>query len=405
MANIIEAFNDVFTEEYALAKFFVYAIPVFICLNAYTTGQFVLSGICGFFVILLLFGLLTCGINSMRENKQEILTFNVQYLAMGTVKTAIAIIPQVSIAAMFGVFIQEIIPANEEMAQLPLIINLVLWSILTSLIITSYLAFTKHLDIKEAYNIKLILESVVDVFVNLVFVGVQLIIANAILLGMMSYVFTVLNLPLTHPGFIFYCSLLSIINLSVLANMLSQASYDCIKGNDEDYKDRYKIGTTINTSTFSGGIAITPSGAAPFTPGGITTSGSANNNPPPQSRAAQSRNHLNRRGLSGKNFSNRQPRTNMNGNTPAGRSGMPNRNGSTGGTINRGSTINRNNTPNRNLGGSGGTPGRTSGNAPKRAFGNNRRPGSGFGNNRNTSSNRFGNKKKNDGGFGGFFKK
>ena len=54
MANIIEAFNDVFTEEYALAKFFVYAIPAFICLNAYATGQFVLSGICGFFVVLLL---------------------------------------------------------------------------------------------------------------------------------------------------------------------------------------------------------------------------------------------------------------------------------------------------------------------------------------------------------------
>ena len=235
------------------------------------------------------------------------------------------------------------------------------------------------------------MESVVDVFVNLVFFGIQLIIANAIFIGMMSYVFTVLNLPFMHPGFIFYCSLLVIINLSVLANMLSQASYDCIKGKDEDYKDRYKIGSTLNTATFSGGIAITPSGAAPFTPGGITTSGSANTNPPPQNRAAQSRNHLNRKGLGGKSFS-KQARPNTNRPSTGGRPGTVNRS--------TGSNINRNN-PTRNIGGSGGTTGRSSG-TPKRTFGNNRRPSSGFGNNRN---NRFGNNKKNNGGgFGGWFK-
>ena len=395
MANIVEAFNDVFTEEYALAKFFVYAIPVFICLNAYATGQFVLSGICGFFVVLLLLGLLTCGINGMRENKQEILTFNVHLLAISTVKTAIAITPQISIAAMIGFFVRELLPATEEMSQLPMIVNLILWSILISLITTSYLAFTKHMDIKEAYNFKIIIESVVDVFVNLVFFGIQMIIANAILIGMMSYVFTVLNLPFMHPGFIFYCSLLVIINLSVLANMLSQASYDCIKGKDEDYKDRYKIGTTLNTATFSGGIAITPSGAAPFTPGGITTSGTVNTNPPPQNRAAQSRNHLNRKGLGGKSFSKQPNRpSSTNRNTSTGRPAAPNRN--LGGGSNRNST-------NRNLGGLGGSTGRNSG-TPKRTFGNNRRPSSGFGNNRNST--RFGNKKNNGGGFfGGFFNK
>lgn len=396
MANIIEAFNDVFTEEYALAKFFVYAIPVFICLNAYATGQFVLSGICGFFVVLLLLGLLTCGINGMREHKQEILTFNVQNLVTATIKTAIAVVPQISVAAMIGLFVKELLPATEELGQIPMIVNLIVWSILVSIITTSYLAFTKHMDVKEAYNMKTILESVVDVFVNLVFFGIQLVIANAIFVGMMSYVFTVLNLPLMHPGFIFYCSLLVIINVSVTANMLSQASYDCIKGRDDDYQDKYKIGTTLATANFSGGISITPSGATPFTPGGITTSGNANAQPQQPNRAAQSRNHLNRSRLGGRNLSSKNP--------PAGRNNMAGRSGSlnrpTGGGVNRTSGTNRN-IPNRNLGGgstTGGNTGSTGTNQPKRTFGNSRRPSSGFGNN-----NRFGNNKKNNGG--GFFKK
>ena len=402
MANIIEAYNDVFTEEYALAKFFVYAIPVFICLNAYATGQFVLSGICGFFVVLLLLGLLTCGINGMREHKQEILTFNIQYLATSTAKTAVAIIPQLSVAFMIGIFMKELIPPTEDLAQFPMMVNVVIWSILIAFITTSYLAFTKHMDIKEAYNIKIILESVVDVFVNLVFFGIQLVIANSIFIGLMSYVFTVLNLPLVHPGFIFYCSLLIIINLSVTANMLSQASYDCIKGKDEDYKDKYKIGSTLSTANFSGGISITPSGAAPFTPGGITTSGSTNNATQTPNRAAQSRNHLNKT-----NRNNNLKHPTRNNNNTTGRSSSINRTNSTGSGVNR--TPNRNigggsgsvnRTPNRNIGGTGSA---RNNNPPKRTFGNNRRPSSGFGGNRNV--NRFGNKKDNGGGFWDFFKK
>lgn len=378
MANIVEAINDVFTEEYALAKFFVYAIPVFICINAYVTGQFVLSGFCGFFVALLLLGLLTCGINNLRENKQEILTFNIQHLVTTTIKTAIVIVPQVSIALMVSMFIRELIPVNEEMGQLPMIVNIVIWSIMTSMITTSYLAYAKHVEIKDAFNIKLILESVVDVFVNLVFFLIQLLIADLIFFGMMSYVFTILNLPLSHPGFIFYCSLLIIINISISANILAQASYDCIKGRDEDYKDRYKIGSTLQTANFSGGITITPSGASPFIPGGITTTGSVNNAQPTQNRAKISRNHLNNkpRHISGKGVSNR---TGLSRNTASGR------------TINTGNRQNIKRT-------SGSSPAARNNNVQKRNFGNSGRTSSGFGNNR------FGKKKKDNGGFWGFFK-
>lgn len=260
MANIIGACNDVFTEEYALAKIFVYAIPVFICVYAFATGQFVLSYMCGFFVILMMLGLLSSGIYNLRENKNEILTFNLQQLAISTVKTAIAITPQISIAAMIAIFTKEMIPEIDGFPQFPMVVNIIIWCILFSIVMTSYLSFAKHLNIKEAYNIKVIYDSVVDVFVNLVFISIQFIIANSIFVGLMVYVFTLFNIKLTHPGFLFYCSILVIVNLSILANFLSQISYDYIRGSDEDYKDKYKIGSTIATSTFSGGATSQPSG-------------------------------------------------------------------------------------------------------------------------------------------------
>lgn len=259
MANIIGVCSDVFTEEYALAKIFVYAIPVFICINAFATGQFVLSYICGFFVILMLLGLLSFGINNLRENKNEILTFNIQQLAITTVKTAVAITPQVSIAVMIAMTTKELIPEIDGFPQFQMIINIMIWCLLFSMVMTSYLSFAKHLRIKEAYNIKIIYESVVDVFVNLVFITLQMVIANSIFIGLMVYIFTLFNMKLTHPGFLFYCSILVIVNLSVLANFLAQVSYDFIKGSDEDYKDKYKIGSTISTSGFSGGVTAQPS--------------------------------------------------------------------------------------------------------------------------------------------------
>ncbi len=250
MANIIEACNEVFTEEYALAKIFVYAIPVFICVNAFATGQFVLSYMCGFFVILLLMGLLSSGINNLRNNKNEILTFNIQQILIATLKSAIAIIPHISIAVMIAIFTKELIPEIDGFPQFPMIANITIWSLLFSIVMTSYLSFAKHLSIKDAYNIKIIYESVVDVFVNLVFIAMQMIIANSVFVGLMVYVFTLFNIKLSHPGFLFYCSILVIVNLSVLANFLAQASYDYIKGNDEDYNDRYKIGSTISSTNF-----------------------------------------------------------------------------------------------------------------------------------------------------------
>ena len=55
------------------------------------------------------------------------------------------------------------------------------------------------------------------------------------------YSFTYLDVPLTHWGFIWYCSMISVINLSVFANYLAQTAYEHIQLDDEDYKDKYII--------------------------------------------------------------------------------------------------------------------------------------------------------------------
>ena len=48
-------------------------------------------------------------------------------------------------------------------------------------------------------------------------------------------------MPFNHWGFVLYCSMVFVINISILANFLAQASYEHIKGNNEEYDDYSQI--------------------------------------------------------------------------------------------------------------------------------------------------------------------
>lgn len=57
------------------------------------------------------------------------------------------------------------------------------------------------------------------------------------LVGPVAYLFYFFHLPFTHWGFVAYCSLAFVVNISILANYLAQSSYENIKGNNEEYND------------------------------------------------------------------------------------------------------------------------------------------------------------------------
>lgn len=241
MASIKESFFDALNEDFSILKIAIYSVPVNICANLFLSGKMSEFYFFSFLTVVLLLGLLTQGINNVRMNRREILTLNAKSLLISLLKTFVAVVPQVLFWGFVSYWIISNISIPIDYPQVPLIFNIVVISIAFSFVLTSYMSFAKYLDIKQAFNYKVILDSCIDVLISFIFFIPQLLIANVILVGPVAYLFYLFKLPFTHWGFVLFASLASIVNISIMANYLAQASYEQIKGNNEDYDEHVQI--------------------------------------------------------------------------------------------------------------------------------------------------------------------
>ena len=188
MASIVDAFQEAFHEDLAYVKFLVYSIPVNFVVALFMQGKTTQFEFWGFVVGMLLLGLLTQGINNVRMNRKEILTFNpIKYfIALG--KTLAVVVPHLILFGVLGnLFTKITIPI--DLPHVQTIYKVIVWSILFSIIFTSYLSFAKYLRVKEGYNYKVIFESCIDVLISFLFFVPQLAIANVVLLVPVAYLF------------------------------------------------------------------------------------------------------------------------------------------------------------------------------------------------------------------------
>lgn len=241
MASVVDAFNEALSEDLAYVKFVVYAIPVYFVVNLFIVGKMAMFTFWGGIFGVLLLGLLTQGINNVRRNKREILTLNPIQLGIAILKSCVVMIPNLLVYGFMGHLLVTKVTIPIEAPHVPLIFAIIVWSILGSIVITSYLSFAKYLNIVQGFNYKVIGESCIDVLVSLLFFLPQLAIANLVLVGPVAYLFWYFQLPFTHWGFVAYCSVVFVVNISILANYLAQASYEHIKGSNEEYDDNVQI--------------------------------------------------------------------------------------------------------------------------------------------------------------------
>ncbi len=177
----------------------------------------------------------------MLKNRNEILTLNPLKLLNSIVRTFLAVVPTIVVWGIIGGLIVKNVKIPIELPHVPLIFQIIVWSIIFSIVMTSYMSFSKYLKVQQAFNYKVIGESCIDVLVSFLFFVPQLVIANGILIGPVAYLFFFFHLPFNHWGFVLYCSMVFVINISILANFLAQASYEHIKGNNEEYDDYSQI--------------------------------------------------------------------------------------------------------------------------------------------------------------------
>ena len=243
MALMTDALSDAMNEDFSLAKILIYAIPVFICAYAFIHKNIPLFIVIALPTAILLLALLSNGIANVTSNKREILTFNIFSLISCTIKLFFAITPHTIISLFIGFCLTYFVHIPEDLKYGQIIYEWIVWTILASVILTAYIAFSKRLDVKAPYNMQILSESTMDILMNMIFLIPQLAIIDGILIGFVWYIFFFFKYPVQHPLFVYYCSVVLIFNISFLASYIAQISYEAIREKDELYNDNYYIKT------------------------------------------------------------------------------------------------------------------------------------------------------------------
>ena len=241
MASLFDAFSDSLGENNSTIKIIIYSLPVFFCSYLYIIKNIYASYFLAIPTALLILSLMSNGINNVRSNKREILTFNLFALIAVAIKLLLAVLPLFAVMFFVGVIITNNVKIPFDIPYIQLVFNLVIWLIIFSVVFTSYLAFSKSLNVVDSYNLKVVFESSVDVLINFLFLVPQLVIVNGIIVGLAWYVIFLINFPLTSPLFVFYCSCVFVFNISALSSYFASASYELIKGRDSEYRDNYNL--------------------------------------------------------------------------------------------------------------------------------------------------------------------
>lgn len=232
MASIKDAIDEAITDKNALIKYFIYAIPVFICYQLFSIGNMAWFYFLGFFTVLMLVTILIQSIHNVRNGNNYVLpTFNIFSFGLSAFKALFAIVPVTGIGIWLGkilVGIQIPIPLD----NIQLIYSIIVWFILGSIMITSLILYAKTEHIKDAYNLVLISNTCIDILIAILFFVPQLIIVNAIIVGVIAYLFAVFW-NLGNPVFIYTCCMALAMNIVITGNYFAQIDYEIV-ARDED---------------------------------------------------------------------------------------------------------------------------------------------------------------------------
>lgn len=227
MASIKDAVEEAINDDFAFVKYFLYAIPVFICYMLFSHGNMGWFYFLGAFTVLMLISILITCIYNVRNGQNYVLpTFNIITFCITAFKAIFAIGPILGLGLWIGNMLVAIkIPI--PVPNIQLIYAIIVWLILGSIIITSLILYSKTQHLKDAYNFVLISNTCMDILVAIIFFIPQLLLVNGLFIGIIAYLFAVF-LSLENPIFIFLCSMALAINVAITGNYLAQIDYELV---------------------------------------------------------------------------------------------------------------------------------------------------------------------------------
>ncbi len=227
MASIKDALEESITDDKAFIKYLLFAIPVFISYELFTKGNMGMFCFVGFLTAIILLGLLVECIHNVRNGNNHVLpTFNIFTFGYTILKTVISVAPMLGI----GLFVGKILTGIQIPIPVPnvqLVYTIIVWLIIGAIVISSLIIFAKTQKVKDAYNLKLISDTCIDILVAIIFFIPQLILLNGLILGAVAYLFTIfweINCAL----FVFICCIALVQNIVITGNYLAQIDYEII---------------------------------------------------------------------------------------------------------------------------------------------------------------------------------
>lgn len=238
MASIKDAFEESMQDKHAIWKYAIFAVPVYFCVQLYLDGAWG-----GFWTLaiptyFLLFGFLAECTANVRNGKDSILpTFNIFKLFWSGIKGTVALGPSIAINCFLASYIAGLLPNFLVEPKTCAIFQGIVWALFGAVILTGYLCYAKSFKILDAYNLKVISESCVDILVAVLFMLPQVAIANALLLVPVSYLIWVF-IGIPHPVAIYYWCTVGIFNLAMCGHYLAQVDYETIGTRENEQKDK-----------------------------------------------------------------------------------------------------------------------------------------------------------------------
>lgn len=236
MASIKDAFEESYQDTHAMLKYILFAIPVYFCADLYMKGN--TGGFWTLFSItyLLLFGFLIKCTANVRNGEDHVLpSFNIFALFWAGIKGTIALGPSIAINCWIASFLCGLIANYIPEPNTLIIFQVIIWGLFGSIILTGYLCYAKGFRIVDAYNFKVISESCCDILVAVLFMIPQVLLANALLIGPVTYVIWVF-FGIPHPVAIYYWSAVLVFNLAMCGHYLAQVDYEAIRSKEDNDK-------------------------------------------------------------------------------------------------------------------------------------------------------------------------
>lgn len=228
MASIKDAVEESFSDNHAFIKYFLFAIPVYITYHLYSTGNtgfiFILFVI---FTFLMLLGILVICTMNVRHNRNQILPgLNLLHIFKEAIHSLFAIAPAIVINIGLAAFITSKFSLPSQGVDTTF--KILIWCVFLSVIFTAYLLFIKDKKIKDAYNFKAISDFGADIMVAVIFMIPQILIADAIFAGSITYVFWIF-FGIPNPVLTFIWAMFVIQNIAVIGNYLAQIAMENIE--------------------------------------------------------------------------------------------------------------------------------------------------------------------------------